>query len=235
MLDDDAYIYQKKEQKTEKQKWKEMDKNQRKQYFLDYYLFKTVTGILICAIALFLTWHCLKPTEENILYVAVIDESLDEDKIRLMTEELNTLYKTDGKFQKVLIDDSFYMKDDALSKLEIYLHSSQIDVIITDERLYTQFAGYGFLKDLSEALEGQKEKYEDCFLYTAGYLDDPEEETAFEDHETGQGEIFPYGMDISESKKFADMKNYIEKPVFAIAVNAPNQDNAAAFLEYLLN
>ena len=34
-LDDDAYLYQKREPKTEKQKWAEMDSGQRRQYFLD--------------------------------------------------------------------------------------------------------------------------------------------------------------------------------------------------------
>ena len=39
-LDDDAYLYQKREEKTEKEKWSEMNRHQRMQYFLDYYLVK---------------------------------------------------------------------------------------------------------------------------------------------------------------------------------------------------
>lgn len=53
-LDENAAIYQKRTKKTEKEKWSEMDSAQRKQYFVDYYLFKTVAGILAIGIAIFL-------------------------------------------------------------------------------------------------------------------------------------------------------------------------------------
>ena len=73
--------------KTEKQKWLEMNKEQRKQYFLDYYLFPvSVAGILI-AVAALLGWHFfLKPQAESVLYVAVVDDSLDEKKHAQMSE-----------------------------------------------------------------------------------------------------------------------------------------------------
>lgn len=60
--------------KTEKQKWIEMNKEQRKQYFLDYYLFPVSVIAVILAIVCFLGWHfVLKPDEENVLYAAVVD------------------------------------------------------------------------------------------------------------------------------------------------------------------
>ena len=43
--------------KTEKQKWIEMNKEQRKQYFLDYYLFPVSVIAVILAIMCFLGWH----------------------------------------------------------------------------------------------------------------------------------------------------------------------------------
>ena len=60
---------------TEKQKWKEMNGVQRKQYFLDYYLFPVSVGAVIIFIICFLCWHFfLKPQPESVLYAAVIDE-----------------------------------------------------------------------------------------------------------------------------------------------------------------
>ena len=51
-LDDDAYLYQKREEKTEKEKWSEMNRHQRMQYFLDYYLVKLLvfTGIILAVV-----------------------------------------------------------------------------------------------------------------------------------------------------------------------------------------
>lgn len=234
-LDDDASIYQKREKKSEKQKWKEMNAVQRKQYFLDYYLFPTVVGTAVVLIVMFLLWHFLKPREETVLYAAVIDESLEEEKTQKLIEELEQFYGADGKYQKVMIDDSFYIKDGAQAKLEVYLHSGQIDVIIAEEELYRQFAGYGFFKDIRTVLDKEASlRYEDDFLYTAGYQENENEEISFEDHETGQGEKLPYGVDISESRRFGEIKKYIQKPVLAVAENAPNPEQAAEFLDYIM-
>lgn len=65
--------------KSEKQKWHEMNREQRKQYFMDYYLFPLSVITVIVAVVCFLGWHFfLKPDEKNILYATVVDDSLDE-------------------------------------------------------------------------------------------------------------------------------------------------------------
>lgn len=114
-LDDDASIYNTDRERTEKQKWREMDREQRKQYFADYYL--RCFLYIIAAAVLFGVWHFAKPADETVLYVAVIDESLDAEKLKRMTEELNDRFGADGKHKKVLVDDTFFMKDDALTRM----------------------------------------------------------------------------------------------------------------------
>ena len=57
-LDDDASIYKKDRSRTEKQKWEEMDKEQRRQYFADYYLRKML-GIVAGIFAFFFSWVAL--------------------------------------------------------------------------------------------------------------------------------------------------------------------------------
>lgn len=123
-LGDDASIYNKDRERTEKQKWEKMNKEQRRQYFADYYLRRLLCIAAVAAAAVFLVWHFVKPADEAVLYVAVVDESLDEEMLKQMTEELNDRFGADGKHRKVLIDDTFFMKDDALTRMEVYLHSS---------------------------------------------------------------------------------------------------------------
>ena len=139
-LDDDAYLYQKREEKTEKEKWSEMNRHQRMQYFLDYYLVKLLvfTGIIL-AVVLFVWNFISKSKEDTVLYVAVVDEALQTEGTEKLKKELTEYLGADGKYRKIIIDDSFYLDDGGLEKLEVYLYNKQIDVVIADEAVYIAF------------------------------------------------------------------------------------------------
>lgn len=232
-LDDDASIYQPREEESEKQKWSRMDQGQRIQYFFDYYLLKMIIGIGLFAVIGYLIWSFVKPKDETVLCVAFIDEQLDEKKKEELTEELNRLCQADGKKKKVMIDDAFYMQDGGLSKLEVYLYNQQADIIIAEEDTWKRLAGYGFFQNMNEFLDEKSIKtYEKQYVFASGYKET--EEVSMEDTETGQGKELPYGVSISESSRFRDIKNHLERPVLAVADNAPNGENAKKFLDYLL-
>lgn len=219
--------------KSEVRKWPEMDRQQKIQYLKDYYLLPAVRVILLIAVAVSLIWHVARPRTENLLYAAVIDESLDEKKLAQVTADMSNLLGADGKRKTVQIDDSFYVKDGALDKLQVYLHSQQIDVVILDRELFEEYAGYGYFESLDEVTEEDLEKkYGESYQYAAGYKED--DEVSFEDHETGQGEVKPYGISLSGDNRFTEMSEYIKDPVFAVAVGTKNPENALKFLEYLM-
>ena len=219
--------------KSEVRKWPEMDRQQKIQYLKDYYLLPAVGVILLIAVAVSLIWHVARPRTENLLYAAVIDESLDEKKLAQVTADMSNLLGADGKRKTVQIDDSFYVKDGALDKLQVYLHSQQIDVVILDRELFEEYAGYGYFESLDEVTEEDLEKkYGESYQYAAGYKED--DEVSFEDHETGQGEVKPYGISLSGDNRFTGMSEYIKDPVFAVAVGTKNPENALKFLEYLM-
>ena len=222
--------------KTEKQKWMELNREQRKQYFLDYYLFPVSVAAVILAVVCLLGWHFfLKPQPENVLYAAIVDDSLDEKKQAQAVTEVSELLGADGKYRQVHIDDSFYLKDGALDKIQVYLHSEQIDVLILDQDVFEEFAGYGYFRSLDELTEDNlAEKYGTTYEYAAGYRDS--DEVSFEDHETGQGETRLYGLSLSGNNRFTEMSGgYLEHPAFAVAVDAPNPENALKFLDYLMD
>lgn len=203
--------------KSEVRKWPEMDRQQKIQYLKDYYLLPAVGVILLIAVAVSLIWHVARTRTENLLYAAVIDESLDEKKLAQVTADMSNLLGADGKRKTVQIDDSFYVKDGALDKLQVYLHSQQIDVVILDRELFEEYAGYGYFESLDEVTEEDLEKkYGESYQYAAGYKED--DEVSFEDHETGQGEVKPYGISLSGDNRFTEMSEYIKDPVFAVAV-----------------
>lgn len=231
-LNEDAAIYQKREQKSGKQKWQEMDSVQKKQYFLDYYLARILTGAAAVFAALFLVWHFLQPRDEAVLYVAVIDETLDTAEKETLTEVLSERYVTDPGCQRVFLDDSFYLQDGGLAKLQTYLHSAQVDVIIASQETWREFAGYGYFRELEGFLESENGQGE--LLYAAGYRETDDTEISFEDHETGQGEILAYGMDLSGSEVWAALSGNTSDWVLGIAANATNPEHAADFALLLL-
>lgn len=233
-LDDDAYLYQKREEKTEKEKWSEMNRHQRMQYFLDYYLVKLLvfTGIIL-AVVLFVWNFISKSKEDTVLYVAVVDEVLQTEGTEKLKEELTEYLGADGKYRKIIIDDSFYMDDGGLEKLEVYLYNKQIDVVIADEAVYKELAGYGFFQDIS-TVPGVSSKYADLYVKAAGYKDeDTDKDTdSFGDHSTAKGEELPYGVDISASR-ISDIKTKIQMPVLSIAQGAENMENAVKLLDFI--
>lgn len=232
-LDDNASIYQTLENKTEMQIWKEMNISQRWQYFKDYYLFKMIVGIAIVSMGIFLCWNFLKPIEKNVLYVAVFDESLDEQGTEQLQKQLEERYDADGKLQKVLIDDSFYTQKDGLTKLEVYLSNKQVDVIIADADTFQTLAGYGFMQDMKSALDQETYgKYQNNLFYTAGYQET--ESISFEDNETGRGEVLAYGINLSGSEEYHKLGTILKQPVAGIAVGAPNLGNAVNFVKLLI-
>ena len=87
VLDDNASIYQKREEESEKQKWERMDKKQKAGYFLDYYLLKIIVGILLSILIIFLIWSVVRPKPETVLGIAIVDEQLAEQPKENFLEE----------------------------------------------------------------------------------------------------------------------------------------------------
>lgn len=232
-LGDDASIYHKRDDETEKQKWSKMNKEQRLRYFRDYYLFKLILGVLAVAVVIFSIWHFTKPKMENVLYVAVVDETLNADEKNELQSFLKERYNATGKYQNVLIDDTFYTRDDGLSRMQVYLRNNEIDLIIADKETFSILSAYGYMQDLNAIFDDSyKTKYADDFYYTEGYKDVAE--VTFEDKEVGQGDRLAYGLEISKSEKFSKMSNLLKDPVIGIVVDAPNIDNAKDFVNILM-
>lgn len=231
-LDDSAEIYNK-DAKSERESFKEMSTKNKLRHFAQYYLLKVILVVAAVSVVIFLIYNALREKDENVLYVAVFDETLDRDETEELTKRLEEMFGADGDSQKVVISDNFYTNEDGFNKLEIYLSANVVDVIIADEEVFKELAAVGYMFDLSQ-LEGG-EKFSPYYYNTAGCLPDEGTEISFEDNESGRGEVLPYGIDISRSTQFNKMGKIIEKPVAGIVVNSKYKDNATAFLELLMD
>lgn len=218
--------------KDKENSWKTLSKEQKLIYFKDYYLVKTICILVAVALIVYVCFNLLHKKETS-LYVACIDEALQEKEVKKLEQQLEEALGNDGNHTLVMIDDSFYTSEDGIHKLEVLLSSKQIDLIIADEETFKQLAAYGFMQDLSQVmdkttLEENKEK----LIYTAGYKDN--DEISFEDKETGQGEVLPYGLRIEKNAEYSELAGSLEHPVIGCAGNTQRQENAKKILSLIM-
>ena len=72
-LEDDAAIYAKRDERPAGEKFKDLQGQEKWQFFKDYALGKIIAGILILALLVSLLYSTFKPRPETIMYVAIIN------------------------------------------------------------------------------------------------------------------------------------------------------------------
>ena len=252
VLDDDASIYAKREEKDSPKKiWNELDRKGKWEFFKDYYLLKIVLTLAACGFLIYIGVVTLGPHTDKVLYVAVLLDQLDTDAVDDMTEDLSSVIETD-KYKVISIDDSFQFTNNNSSfsgsdKLTTILYSELIDVIITDPDYFKQYSYYGYLKNLEtylpeDILDALGDKLLTANVQVEGDVED-ENQSAFDDvmgytdeeNPYGDGEPYVLGIDLSDCAKYKALNPAVENPVLTIAYNSPNKENTFAFIRYLFD
>lgn len=225
-LDDSAAIYQRREEKSDRAKWKELKGFQAKwEHFKAYYLLKTF--ILVCVLGFvgYAVYEMLAPEPERMLYAAALDMVIMDSEVEALKEGFGEYISLDEETQEILIDNTIMVSNAADStsaqKFTTHVLVGEIDIIIARESVLKQYAGF-CLRPLSEQLpadlyEAFSEQY--CFA-------SPENEDG------SKGEEAPYGIYISD---YIEPGPYYNEPlVLAICGNSGRTENAEAFVRYLL-
>lgn len=225
-LDDTASIYQRREEKTDKEKWKELKGFKAKwEHFKAYYLLKTFIWVCVIAFAGYMIYEVFAPEKEKLIYVAVLDTVLMNDVI----EELQTGFEErmgmNEKEQDTVFDNTMNVSNtrDAASAQMFTVHAyvGDIDVVIGTESAIKLYAG-NYIRNLSMQLSADLyEEVEDRLFYvgTGGQGEDPEY-------------LNPFGIYISDLVEPSPYCN--EEIVLAICGNSKRGENAEEFIRYLL-
>lgn len=236
VLNDDAAIYQRREEKTERQKFSEMKTFKEKlNYFRMYYLKTVLAVIAIIGLVISLIYTIITPGDEYLLRVAFVDYPFDIS----LTQEMETDFIeasgiTLGEHEKIEFDGSTYQistRDvSSASVLSTHIMAREIDIMIAPESLYTVYAFNGTLLSLTEELPTDLyAKLTDRFFFCKL----KQENESIED---ATGDDYVLGIYLDETPFWDKYKQYIfsdERPVVGIVLNGPNRDNAKAFLRYL--
>lgn len=228
VLDEDASLFQVQENKSEKQKWKEMDRSQKLQYFTDYYLVKCIICIAAAAAGCLFIWNILKPQKEQMLFLAVVQNSLVPEEKENLEQAVSDLLISDPKNQEIRIDDTFPSGYESDAKLSAYLAAQEIDLIITNESHFQNLAERGTFEDLNTVMPEFAKKHTGLLYWTDGYSD--------ENSDTETSVTKAYGIDITDSEIFKDSWYSDEKAIIGITINSPRKDNAIlAFTDLFFN
>lgn len=225
VLEEGASIYQKREKKSEKQKWSEMNRKEKRDYFKEYYRNKMIVLIIAAVGLIWLLYSILGPSVEQMLYVAVLNDYWEDAAVEQLETDMKEYLQGDPKWEDVVIDDSFYFKDDSSSdaysyiqKLAAFIFAGDVELLVADEEQFAVYATQDYFVNLEEELPADLyAEVKDHLVYYAS--------------ETMQEEV-PVGIRLGESKVFQSMKGYQEDPIVGVLVNAEHKENAIKALRY---
>jgi len=225
-LDDTASIYQRREEKTDKEKWKELKGFKAKwEHFRAYYLLKTFIWVCVVAFVGYMLYEMFAPEKEKLIYVAVLDTVLMNDVVEDLQAGFEAHMGMDEKKQETLFDNTMNVSNtkDAASAQVFTVHAyvGDIDVLIAPESVIKQYAGT-YVRNISSVLpEDVYQEVEErlCFVGANGY----EVESEYS---------HPFGIYISDLVVPSPYCN--EKIVLAVCGNSKRGENAVEFIRYLL-
>ncbi len=172
ILDDDASIYQKREERDEnksvRRKWSELDCKGKWYFFRDYYLLKLLLVLFFGGIAVSLLYTTFKHKPEQLSYIAIIDSKLDSDAVANYFNNAVTAMGFDKKDYEIVCNNSFssLSSSDGMT-LSTYIFAGDLDIIIAPAEALKSYYESGTIlaldlwlpSDIQEALS------EDDYFY----------------------------------------------------------------------
>lgn len=222
-LDDNASIYARREELTERQKLKEMDKKERWQYFKEYYFVKL---ILICAAAFavcYVVYTMVKPRIETVFYAAIMYDIIPEENRDGFISDLETLLDVDTEKQNVFIDDNYLTEMgtgmSGMERIQTYMYAGQVDVLIADRETFGTLTKAGCFLDLAELFPTETYSKLSSTVYTGKSEEDNRERA--------------YGFYLTDCEKYRELGVTMKEPVIGIVANTKYKDNAVKVIDYL--
>ena len=200
----------------------------RLEYFFHYYKWYVLTVALILIIGGTMIYDIV--TKKDMVMQAVyVNAFPNVESTEFMADFEKTIEINPKKEETSLIDD-FYIDMEAytyfdaqnIEKLLVLCAAGTVDVCIVDESYLMNMAEGGYFMDLSTIFtDAQMQEYKDKLVW----YDCPDN--------IAEGEE-AIALEITDASKIVSTQSYPNsKCYFTVIVNAPNVDNALAFLDYL--
>ncbi len=225
-LDDSASIYQIREEKTDRMKWKECKGFRAKwDHFKAYYLLKTFIWACVIAFVGYAVYEIIKPKKETVVYVAFTDAVILAGEMEELRSGFEAYVTYDKEKQDMIFDNTMMISSyaDAASAQRFTAHAvaGDIDIIVGTESVMKGLAG-AYMWPVDEQIS--PELYElvaDRLCYAVPT-----------DMDGKPGEEAPYGIYITDLVEMSPGYQGQEL-VLAVTGNTKRPENAENFIRYL--
>lgn len=227
-LDDDALIYQKQEQKSEKEKLKEMTLPQKISYLWEYYRYPALAVIAAIALISYIIYSMAKPKTATILEVAIINNTIEHEVWDEYAQKVSKYLDADPEREEVKLDYSYYFNgtsDYAANMRQLItlrLASAEVDAIIAPLSEFASYLDYGAFAPLSDLLPTD--------LYSS--LTSKFFLTATEDNP----KVDAYGIYVSDTKLYREnsfVSDENDPIILGITVNSKHKETTIDFIRLL--
>lgn len=206
VLDEEAYIYNRRGDEKEADKWKQMSSKQKFAYFNDYYRNKLIALIIVIGVIISLAYTILSPKPEVVASIAVINDYWNDEKVTEFTKELSTYLELNEGKQKVEIDDTYFLTETGMGneiantqRLVARFAVGDINIVIADKDKFDEFAKSGTFAKISEVVDG---------------------DIPYEDKLTSDG----YGISLKDSKLLKELESGQNELILGVLSNADEED-----------
>lgn len=224
-LNDDAFIYQPRQQLTEKEKLKNMSSKEKLVYLWEYYRIHVAVTIGIIALLSYIIYSIITPNIVTRFYAAFIDCSVDAEVLEKYRNDFSEYLELNPNTETVNFNTSFYLSSDSeyamtmKQALVTYVSAQEIDVIIAPESQFSDYAYYGYFDKVSDQLPTDIYSNLTDYLYMSKTEENPVQ--------------YSYGIYLTETELFKPYQDASDPYVLGIVANSKHKENAIEFIRTL--
>lgn len=206
ILDEEAYIYNHRDDENEGDKWKKMSKKQKLTYFNDYYRNKIIVILIVLGLIVSLIYTVLSPKPDVVVSIAVVNDYWNDDKTEELNKELFSYLALEAEKQEIEIDDTYFLEETGMGneiantqRLVAKFAAGDINIVIADRDKFDEFVKSDTFVKVSEVVDA---------------------DVPYRDKLTSGG----YGISLKDSKLMKELESGKSELVLGILANAAKED-----------
>ena len=206
ILDEEAYIYNHRDDENEADKWKKMSKKQKLTYFNDYYRNKIIVILIVLGLIVSLIYTVLSPKPDVVVSIAVVNDYWNDDKTEELNKELFSYLALEAEKQEIEIDDTYFLEETGMGneianpqRLVAKFAAGDINIVIADRDKFDEFVKSDTFVKVSEVVDA---------------------DVPYRDRLTSGG----YGISLKDSKLMKELESGKSELVLGILANAAKED-----------
>ena len=206
ILDEEAYIYNHRDDENEGDKWKKMSKKQKLTYFNDYYRNKIIVILIVLGLIVSLIYTVLSPKPDVVVSIAVVNDYWNDDKTEELNRELFSYLALEAEKQEIEIDDTYFLEETGMGneiantqRLVAKFAAGDINIVIADRDKFDEFVKSDTFVKVSEVVDA---------------------DVPYRDRLTSGG----YGISLKDSKLMKELESGKSELVLGILANAAKED-----------